>query len=311
MKRIILFCIALLIPLFSFAANSPWLPPVGVLNLIAAPTQENARRFYFGTRREDLPRTINILNIWGAADYGISDDWAVDAITGYVSSTFSGGEKKVFTGRQDSALGFRYRVVDEFKHRKWPTITLRLAGILKGTYPLSNGFTGDLQSPGDRVNAVETDLILGRLITNGDISLALEGGYLFKGSPSPQEYFVNFTFAEGIGQHFNYNIQFRRQANTSGIDIGGPGFQGFGRDFQMTKEIKNYLSFGIGYTTTSNSYIAFDYSRVIGQGRNTKISTIYSAFFVIPIGQKPTAKQIDPAIEAQEATGPVGATTGI
>ena len=86
-------------------------------------------------------------------EYGILDDLTLDITAGYSWTEFHDGPGRDLTddGLTDTTFGVRYRVIDERKFAWLPTVTLRVGGIINGTYDEAFPF-----SSGDGADGVET-----------------------------------------------------------------------------------------------------------------------------------------------------------
>lgn len=286
MKRILLTCLLLVSSFFlnvAFAI-SPWTPEQNQFVYTFSYTNEFANNFYFGKTFTPLPATVVIDSLWGGFDLGLTDDLALDGLVGYSWSSFPGASRGPFDGFQDTWIGLRYRVLNEFKFKRWvPTITVRIAGIVKGEYPLSTG--GNIHSPGDGVNGVVFMIAFGKQLP-ANFAIAGETAYVLRDRPAFNQYLVAIGLYRFQDKHFSWNVQYRRSADVFGLDIGGPGFTGTQPDFQALRELKNYISGGVGYTTNHGMYIGAEANFVAFPGRNTKQSTIFALYLSDSLGGK-------------------------
>ncbi|GAB4223972.1 MAG: hypothetical protein Tsb005_20310 [Gammaproteobacteria bacterium] len=265
-------------------ALSPYLPPPRSLYLNTAYTFETANRFWSGRNNMPLQAPIKVRTLWLGFDYGIAENLALDFITGYTNSSNPAATRSNFDGIADSTLGLRWQVVDEDLTAHLPSIALRVAGILHGTYERTSGAGNNLHAPGDKVNAVEGDVIVGKHLP-WDFTVTGELSYLQRSSPAPEEYIVAANLIQNITPQFNWNVGLRRVANLYGKDISDSDFTGRSSDFQALREIKNYASAGIGYNTPWGQVIGLNYARVIGNNRNTKDSHLVSLYLTLPLNR--------------------------
>ena len=128
------------LPLLALAeGDSPWLPIPGQFSLGLNHTEQSGNDAYIGDTQLPLSaitggaaskyrRATTTLRL----DYGLSDSLAFDAAIGYAKVKVGAADND--SGRTDSTLGLRWRVLDEYENPALPTLTLRGAAILKGSY---------------------------------------------------------------------------------------------------------------------------------------------------------------------------------
>ena len=99
-------------------------------------------------------------------DYGLSRRFALDLTMGYTSAATKAwnpqNEPQSAQGLMDTQLGVRYRVLDETADQRWyvPTLTLRLGGIIKGSYDPDFPM-----APGDGASGIETSVMMTKTLS--------------------------------------------------------------------------------------------------------------------------------------------------
>ena len=210
-------------------------------------------------------------------EYGIIDDLTLDITAGYSWTEFHDGPGRDLTddGLTDTTLGVRYRVVDERKYAWIPTITLRVGGIIAGTYDDSFPF-----SAGDGANGFETSALLAKQICPG-LGFYGEIGYRWRDNDVPDDLFG----AAGLAVTFKdvtLSVGYRHTEGQGGPDIGAPGF-GTAFGFPQVKEVDQRIETSLSYTDRGGRNYALYFAQTL-EGRNTGEKSIFGVSVSVPFG---------------------------
>src|SRR3954463_4723677 len=123
-------------------AASPWLPEPGKLSVTSLYVYDKFEDYRMGKVHSRFPQPYKQYTGFTFFEYGLKNNLAVDVETGYTATDFRGAGLK---GISDSSIGVRWQVA---QGERW-VLTLRGAGIIKGSYPLST--TANF-SPGDKAS---------------------------------------------------------------------------------------------------------------------------------------------------------------
>ncbi|ARU54491.1 hypothetical protein OLMES_0387 [Oleiphilus messinensis] len=259
---------ALLIPLAN-AANTPWLPQPGGGQVDLAYVFQSADEFYIADDKNDLPDDLEQATWWISVDYGLSENIAISAKTGYARSTFEPEANQHLSGRTDSQIGVRYRFNDEFTGPEGlPSAAIRITGIIEGNYR-----TGSIHSIGDGADGIEAALSVGKIF-NDYFALSGEIGYRNRSSGVPEELFYRLDAFVVPLPGLTANVSYFAADADDGLDIGGAGFSP--DRFHELEEDTSAVSTGINYSLTPELNLGVQYATVV-DGRNTARSDIYSA----------------------------------
>jgi hypothetical protein len=259
------------------ASRTAWVLPQGKFSLNLSYVFETFDEFWMGRTKAQLPDDIEQHTVAVGLEYGLFDAVTVDLTLGYTRTSFSPADD--LDGLNDTTLGVRWRVVDEFAVDSpyIPTLTVRVGGIIAGTYDTVT--TGAPHSPGDGASGVEMSLLFGKALGNTGFGLFGEVGYRHRLENVPDDFFASLgvykTFLEGFIASFGY----RRVQGLSGLDIGGPGFTP--ARFPETQEIFDNLEAGLGYTDTGGRHYGLFGAWTI-DGKNAGEKTIVGASLTIP-----------------------------
>jgi hypothetical protein len=287
--------------LCAFAAwgQSAYVPLQGELDITPSYTFQTFDRFYSSSSLEKLSTfglsEITQHNATVAAEYGITEDVAVDVTLGYTHAHMDQvipgiGNPNTIDGLNDTLIGARWRFLDERDHPGRvlvPTLTLRAGGIIAGTYD-----AGFINSPGDGASGGELSLLFGRYYEPWGLGAYGNAGYRILGSGVPD------AFIGGLGLYKTFggvtvNVGYRRYWSTSGINFDSPEFT-FNR-FQNLREISDSIEYGVGYTDSGGRSYNLNFLNVLN-GQNVGQSFNVNASVTLPFefGPGPSSP---PAIE--------------
>lgn len=242
-------------------AQSPWLPVEGRLEITPRYVYQNFQEFWI-RRDQRMKLDEDVVQHTGtlSAEYGITQDWAVDATLGYTrvdSKAFGGSNTD--DGLADTRLGVRYRIVDERDtSQNWvPTVTLRVGGIVAGTYDAGLPF-----SAGDGAHGGEFSMLVGKAIGGTGFGIYGEAGYRLRENPVPDEFFGLLGVYQTLGQ-FTLSAGYRHIQSLSGVNIMDEGFT-----FPELKEINQLFEAGLGFTDKGGRFYQI-FGAFTLDGRNT------------------------------------------
>src|SRR4051812_2404404 len=219
----------------SLWAASPWLPEPGKLAITTLYVYDSFQDYRQGKLENRLPEPYKQFTGFTFFEYGLKTNLALDVDTGYTATDFRGSGLKGIT---DTSIGLRYQAA---QGERW-VLTLRGAGIIKGSYPIS---TVANFSPGDKASGGLGSAILGAYLPKGFYTFG-EMGYRIRSSPVPQDFFGN----AGIGhsyKRFSYSSSYQTSRSVNGVDIvgGAPKFSPYFQAYQFpaTKKIFGAMDF--------------------------------------------------------------------
>ena len=254
------------LPLATFAeSNSPWLPIPGQASLSVNHTEQSGDNAYIGNKLLPLSaitgggastykRSTTSLRV----DYGLSDVVALDATLGYGRVKVGAADND--SGQIDSTLGLRWRVLDEFENPALPTLTLRGAAIIKGSY---NG--ARLASLGKAASGFEAAVVLGKQLTPA-FALWAEVGAQTRSNDVPGASFVEIGARYRFAPKWSANLGYSDKKFSGNLDIGGAGFSP--ARFQQVREERSVVKLGVGFAVAGNQGIALNLAKATS-GRNT------------------------------------------
>ena len=265
-SRHLLLSILAALPLVAFAeGDSPWLPIPGQFSLGLNHTEQSGDNAYIGGTL--LPLTA----ITGGAaskykraattlrlDYGLSDALSFDASIGYAKVKVGAADND--SGTTDSALGLRWRVLDEYENPALPTLTLRVAAILKGNYDGAR-----LAGLGNAANGYEVAIVLGKQLTS-TFSLWGEVGLQDRSNNVPNATFYELAARYRFAPQWSASLGYSNKKYGGDLDIGGPGFTP--ARFQEVRAERTVAKFSLGYAFAANQGVALNLAKTTS-GRNT------------------------------------------
>lgn len=279
-------------------AQNAWLPQPGEFVISGTYVFQTYDEFWMGKRKADFPDTDQH-TLETTLEYGIfeAQDFALafDAAFAYVRviGTRPAGAPApgapaagVNDGLNDVRLGLRFRVLDEFAHDTdfLPTVTVRVGGIIEGTYDV-----GSPEAPGDGASGVEVSLLAGKeIVDTGPGFLGFYGdvGYRYRAEDVPEDIFFSFFVYQRLCDMFTVSVGYRHVQGLSGPDIGGPGFTGFA-DFPLVKEISQTVEGGISFHDEGGRDWGIFVADTV-EGRNTADRFIVGISVAVPFGGEGT-----------------------
>lgn len=268
----------------SVYAQSAWLPESGRWEVTPVYTFQTFDEFWMGDTSVRNPNDGDSLDQHSgfiAVEYGFASGWAADVALGYThsaSSAFNGtGEKQSDDGLADTQVGIRYRLIDEDDPDAFVpiTLTLRVGGIIEGTYDPNFPF-----SAGDGASGAKFSTLWGKTFGSTGLSTYGELGFQTRAQDVPDDFLASFgvgyTCPGGVTLHTGYRLI----QGLSGPDIGDPGF-GATFGFPQVKEESHNLEAGIGYTDGGGRFYQFFYARTL-EGRNTGEKNVFG--FAVTFG---------------------------
>ena len=171
---------------------------------------------------------------------------------------------KTDSGLNDTTFGLQARVLDEYSNSVspyLPTISIRLGGILKGTYETD---IGTPTGAGLGTNGYDLSLAVGKFFIDTGTGIFASGGFRDYASSVPSVRYWAIGAFQDVAEQVSVHAIYRSSASTSGVDIGGPGFTG---DFTKVKEERELIEGGVTYIGFPDARIGIFIARVL-DGRN-------------------------------------------
>lgn len=263
--RTLLAAAALTSPLAALAeGDSPWLPIPGQFSLSVNQTEQSATDAYIGDKK------LSVSAITGGAaskfkrsttnlrlSYGLADAVSLDATLGY--GKVKAGAADSDSGMTDSVIGVNWRVLDEFEQPALPTLTLRGAAIIKGSYD-----GGRLAALGNDQNGFEVAVLLGKQITPA-IALWAELGVQDRSGSVPKAAFYEVGARYRLAPQWSASLGYSSKKYGGDLDIGGVGFTP--TRFQDVRAERDLVKGSLGYAFAGNQGVALSFARVVS-GRN-------------------------------------------
>lgn len=249
----------------SAQSNSPWLPIPGSGSISLNFVDQSGDSAYIGDR------DIAVSAITGGAateykrtsyglklGYGISDSLAIDASIGRAKVKVGAADND--SGAIDSVIGINWRVVDEYEIRSAPTVTLRGAAIINGSY---NG--AKLAALGKDADGYELSVLLGRQFTS---AIRAWGGIGIekRGNDVPQATFFDLNAGYSLTPALSFSVGYTNKKYAGNLNIGGPGFSPAA--FQRVNEVRETVRLGASYAVAGNQTVALSLGKIL-DGKNT------------------------------------------
>jgi hypothetical protein len=213
-------------------------------------------------------------------DYGLSRRFALDLTFGYTSAATRAwnpqNEPQTTQGLMDTQIGLRYRLLDESEGERWyvPTLTLRLGGIIKGTYDADFPI-----SPGDGASGVEASVMMTKTLSPSGFGVYGEVGYRLRDNHVPQTFFASAGLSETIRLDWVINslsiyAGYRGLYDLNGPDLSGGRVTGTPYDYinlsytRIAREIYHLGELGLAFTDRGGRRYFFSCAGPF-DGRNT------------------------------------------
>jgi len=257
------------------SATSPWIPEQWDLQATGSFVYETFDEFYGGEELTDFPPGhLDQYSTRLFFDLGVWRDLAFDlslGFTGTQSATIPGD-----IGLDDTLMGLRWRAVDEFEmEQRWvPTLSLRVGGIIAGTYdpdtfPAAAGVGG---------SGFEANVALGKLMPWGFV-VSSDFGYRIRSNDVPDDWQTHVTLSKTFFERLSLEAGFTHKESIDGIDLGDPGFTP-ARSPEL-REIYSNIEVGISTIDSRSFQYGLFYAHTLG-GRNTGKKNIVGASVSIP-----------------------------
>jgi hypothetical protein len=259
------------------AGVSPWIPPRWEFSLNPSYTFETYDEFYFGSSREDLDfGDVDHNTMLLGLEFAPLDDLALDFATGYVATLSSRAEED--DGWADTTFGARYRLVDERLEDSpaWlPTVTLRLGGIIEGSYSADA-----IEAPGKGSSGFEGSILAGKEIGESGFRVFGDLGYRYWSDDVPDDFFAGVGVGKTFFQRLETALSFRHVQSLSGDELDGPSsFRA--HEFPERKEIRDTLELDLGYREPDGRYYGVRLGTTVA-GRNTALKHLLGFSFLLP-----------------------------
>jgi hypothetical protein len=275
MRRPILLAGFLTLLALPAAAATPWIPVEGDLEVGTSFQFEAFDELYEGSSLVPFPPgNLDQASTRLYLDYGLWEDFAVDARIGW-TGTFSQGASGT-NGLDDTYLGLSWRVLDELgADNRWvPTLTLRAAAIIAGTYDASTFPV----APGDGASGGEFELAIGKLAGRG-FAASLVGGYRVRNNNVPDDWKIRVGLSQTLFDRLTLGLGFLQDTSISGLDVDDPGF-GPGLAPQL-REIYSNIEAWVGLVDSRGVNYDVGYAHTLA-GRNVGKKHIVSFLVTIP-----------------------------
>jgi len=259
------------------SAERVWLPEKGTL--VAAPVvvYETFDTIYEAKNEVAYPPgRYKQVTVLAAFDYGVLDGVALDFMIGYVNGF--GEPPPNNGGLYDTTLGVTVELLDEFE---WdspyvPTLTMRLGGIIAGTYDAEGAdFPG---IPGDKANGIEGEIAAGKILPM-DFGVTGALGIRARDKGVPMDWHVRLSAFKTIAGVLSVNLAYDQWLSMSGLDIGGPGFTP--DRFRELREDSGNIEVGASFRDPWGLDWSVFYARTV-MGRNTGIKDVVGFVLGVP-----------------------------
>lgn len=284
MRTLLLILASALLGPLSSQASDAYIPSPKTGNLYPMASVQWATDFWFGDTKATLPGHLTQTTAGIEAEYGIAENVAIDASVGVSFVNYQGGplgalvltqnNQNTRYGSTDVRFGASWRIVDEFTsiNEAAPTVTLRIGGIIAGTYE-----TGFLNAVSDGANGIEIGLKFGKVFIGSNAGIYGDFNYRFLSTSTPDEWEASLGFFKTVGA-FTYNAGLREKQSVGGIDILGPGFS-LDR-FTDVQEKNRTVELGVTWNMSAQSFLSLGYARTLDGENTPKKNVIVSAFSV-------------------------------
>lgn len=215
-------------------------------------------------------------------EYGLREHWALDLTIGYVDEATRCFNQEASvektSGLADTQFGIRYQVLQENQDSRWtPDLTLRVGGIVRGTYDENFPF-----APGYGETGIEPGL-LARLSVWRTGGLYASAAYRHMVSYAPDSVLLSAGFFQRWGA-FALCAGYRQQQAMSGHTVGPDTTTADPLDViysNRTREINYLAEWGGTYRLKNGILLQFSMSSNF-DGRNTGEKLTYNGAVTIP-----------------------------
>jgi len=268
----------------SVHAQSAYTPPARTGSVTPSFSYQTFDNFYDSNEVVSLSSVgingIQQYTISIAAEYGITDDIAVDALLGWtwaeMNNPIGPGDPTSIDGLNDTLLGARWRFLDENKFDAWwvPTLTIRAGATIAGSYR-----AGFINSPGNGASGAEYNLLFAKYYAPWDLGLYGSLSHKLYAENVPNKFEGSIGFYKGFNNGFNLFIGYRRVQSLSGINFDSPAFNT--SRFQELREIADNVEYGVTYTDSGGRTYGLTFYNVLS-GENTAQKFGLSASMNLP-----------------------------
>ena len=262
-----------LAPVSQLIGQSAILPAPGQFEATPMYVYQTFEDIWRGTTRATIPSPMVQHTATVGLEYGVTETIAFDTTVGYTRVNWdTAGGRRRDDGMTDTRVGVRWQVFDERATScKWaPTVTLRVGGIIAGTYD-----TGVPFAAGDGAHGAEASMLFTKAIGETGFGLYGEAGYRLRENPVPDDFFSVIGAYKTFGP-FTLNAAYRHVQGLSGMDIGQDGFT-----FPALKEINQIFESGLGFRDSGGRYYQVFGAFNVG-GRNTGDKAIIGVSATFP-----------------------------
>lgn len=249
---------------------SPWTMADEASELSLRFSAQTADRFFAGNAEMNLPADLEQDSYTLDYAYGISDQLSLDLRIGYTQSDFitapglapNGG----LSGFSDSRIGLRYNFMGA--ENNLPTVTVGIAGLIKGNYDV-----GALPAVGDGASGFEVSALVGHAFDSGLILSGALARRQYNGRV-PEENVFNIGAGFAVLETASLGMFYQDVSSNGKLDIGGPGFS----PSRFPEVDEEYSLFGLGGNVVlSDAFsLGLDFGRK-NDGKNTAKSRFVSA----------------------------------
>lgn len=282
MRPTIVIWLCLLALVSTSRATDAYVPAPGTGSLYPVTSVQWATDFWFDDNKATLPGHLTQTTVGVDAEYGVAEDLAVDLSVGFSMVNYQGGPlgglvltqdgENTRHGLTDIRFGASWRLLDEFTsvHEATPTITLRVGGIVAGTYE-----TGFLNAVSDGADGWEVGLKFGKVFIAANAGIYGDVTHRWLSTSTPDEWEAGLGLFKTVG-NFTYTIGLREKQSVGGIDILGPGFT-LDR-FTDVREKNRTAEIGATWNLSSNSFLSLGYARTLDGENTPKKNVLVTAF---------------------------------
>ena len=227
----------------------------------------------FGSDEKVTQNTVTL-----AVRYGITSRVGVDLSVGQTAVNFRPQTEKV-GGLDDTRIGITSVLVSEFDDvgvdYHLPTISMRIGGIIKGTYDSGADVVGP-SAPGLGENGAEAALLFGKYFADIGFGLNASVGFKHYSGEVPGRLLWSAGAYQSVVDQVVLSGQITSERSGSGPDIGGPGFTG---DFKAVREEDTQGELSVTYTGLTDTQVGVFGAKCLSFGnRNVGNATTLGIF---------------------------------